>query len=167
MRTETKERRPPLTTAAAATYVGMRQNYLEKLRCSGGGPVFIKRAGTVLYDPADLDAWIEAGKRRSTSDMHDGQQYALVADGSLALYADRAGNPPVPIFATEIDPGDTRTWLPLVTEDSQPFDIKLHWRLPPVYTVEADKVRRVYPKASRLFEPLRLVICTGMTGSVF
>jgi hypothetical protein len=49
MPTETREHRPPLDTVAAATYVGVRRNYLEKLRCSGDGPVFIKRAGTVLY----------------------------------------------------------------------------------------------------------------------
>ena len=37
------------------------------LRCSGDGPVFIKRSGAVLYDPDDLDAWLEASKLRSTS----------------------------------------------------------------------------------------------------
>jgi hypothetical protein len=68
MLTETKERRPPLDTVAAATYTGAKPNYLEKLRCTGDGPVFIKRNGLVRYDPDDLDAWLEAGKRRSTSE---------------------------------------------------------------------------------------------------
>jgi hypothetical protein len=68
MPTETKERRPPLDTAEAAIYTNTKPNYLEKLRCTGGGPVFIKRNGYVRYDPEDLDTWINAGKRRSTSD---------------------------------------------------------------------------------------------------
>jgi hypothetical protein len=66
MLTEIKERRSPLDTAAAATYIGVLPNYLEKLRCNGDGPLFIKHRGMVRYDPNDLDAWIEAGKRRST-----------------------------------------------------------------------------------------------------
>jgi hypothetical protein len=66
--TAVKGRRPPLDTAEAAIYTNTKPNYLEKLRCTGDGPVFIKRNGLVRYDPDDLDAWLEAGKRRSTSE---------------------------------------------------------------------------------------------------
>jgi hypothetical protein len=62
-----KERRAPVDTDAAAIYTGTSRNYLEKLRCVGGGPVFIKRGGLVRYDPDDLDAWLDAGKTQSTS----------------------------------------------------------------------------------------------------
>lgn len=72
MPTETKERRPPLDTKAAAVYVNTEPNYLEKLRCTGGGPVFIKRNGMVRYDPDDLDAWLDAGKVASTSGLRKG-----------------------------------------------------------------------------------------------
>lgn len=65
--TAIKDRRPPLDTKAAATYTSTKPNYLEKLRCTGDGPIFIKRKGLVLYDPDDLDAWLDAGKRTSTS----------------------------------------------------------------------------------------------------
>lgn len=68
MASDTRERRPPIDTKAAATYTGSKPNYLEKLRCTGGGPVFIKIMGVVKYDPDDLDAWLDAGKRKSTSD---------------------------------------------------------------------------------------------------
>ena len=71
MPTETKERRPPIDTEAAAIYTGSKPNYLEKLRCTGGGPVFIKRNGLVRYDPDDLDAWLQAGRRKSTSDTRE------------------------------------------------------------------------------------------------
>jgi hypothetical protein len=78
MLTEIKERRAPIDTAAAATYTGVHLNYLEKLRCNGGGPTFIKRNGLVRYDPNDLDAWLEAGKRQSTSEESDAE-YGLVS----------------------------------------------------------------------------------------
>ena len=52
--TAVKDRRPPIDTKAAAIYTGSKPNYLEKLRCTGGGPVFIKRKGVVKYDPDDL-----------------------------------------------------------------------------------------------------------------
>jgi hypothetical protein len=67
MLAETKKRRPLFDTMDAAIYIDARPNYLEKLRCNGGGPVFIKRNGLVRYDPDDLDAWLNAGKRTSTS----------------------------------------------------------------------------------------------------
>ncbi len=69
MSNEIKTHRPPLNTIAAAAYVGVTDGYLNKLRCLGGGPVFIKRGGLVRYAPADLDTWLEAGKRLSTSDV--------------------------------------------------------------------------------------------------
>ena len=50
--------RPPIDVKGAALYSGMSEGYLNKLRCTGGGPVFIKRKGVVRYDPADLDAWL-------------------------------------------------------------------------------------------------------------
>ena len=68
---EVKAHRPPTDTKGAASYLGLNENYLAKLRCTGGGPAFIKRNGVVRYDPDDLDAWLEAGKRKSTSDTRE------------------------------------------------------------------------------------------------
>lgn len=67
MTTAIKTRRPTVDTQGAATYTGFAESYLTKIRCTGGGPVFIKRNGTVRYDLDDLDAWLEAGKLASTS----------------------------------------------------------------------------------------------------
>lgn len=36
-------------------------------------------------------------------------------------------------------------WLPVVHEDSEPFDIVRHWRLAPVPRIEPDRVVMVYP----------------------
>ncbi|MCS3517080.1 helix-turn-helix transcriptional regulator [Bradyrhizobium elkanii] len=63
-----KTRRTPLDVKGAAAYTGFEEGYLNKLRCKGGGPVYIKKSGIVRYDPDDLDAWLDAGKRRSTSE---------------------------------------------------------------------------------------------------
>ena len=55
-------------TPRAAEYCGLSVSTMEKLRLTGGGPVFIKRGRTVLYRQADLDAWMRSLRRRSTSD---------------------------------------------------------------------------------------------------
>jgi hypothetical protein len=66
-----KDHRPPVDVKGAAAYTGFGEGYLNKLRCTGGGPVFIKRAGVVRYDPDDLDAWLVSLKRRSTSETKE------------------------------------------------------------------------------------------------
>ncbi|WP_426418223.1 helix-turn-helix transcriptional regulator [Bradyrhizobium genosp. A] len=66
-----QQHRPPVDTKGAAEYTGFTKSRLEKLRCTGDGPVFIKRGGEVRYDPDDLDAWLASLKRRSTSDVRE------------------------------------------------------------------------------------------------
>jgi hypothetical protein len=68
---DTKTHRPPVDTQGAAIYTGFAESYLTKIRCTGGGPVFIKRNGVVRYDLDDLDEWLKAGKRKSTSDTRE------------------------------------------------------------------------------------------------
>ena len=59
-----------LRTAEAARYCGVSPRTLEKWRVVGGGPYFIRPPGRrlVRYAKADLDAWLVAGRRRSTSE---------------------------------------------------------------------------------------------------
>jgi len=54
--------------AEAATFLGLSVSYLNKLRCLGGSPPYIKTGRAVLYDPADLEAWLAARRQVSTSD---------------------------------------------------------------------------------------------------
>ncbi len=69
---------PFLRRRAAAEYlhghgVPVAAPTLAKLACVGGGPRFCKFGRTVLYEAADLDAWIRerlTSKRRSTSDLN-------------------------------------------------------------------------------------------------
>ncbi len=58
-----------LRTEQVAEYFGIAVSTLEKLRVSGNGPRFIKFGRRVLYAVADLDAYVEARQRSSTSDM--------------------------------------------------------------------------------------------------
>lgn len=42
----------------AADYVGLSKSTLDKLRCYGTGPRYFKLGRAVVYDTADLDAWV-------------------------------------------------------------------------------------------------------------
>jgi predicted DNA-binding transcriptional regulator AlpA len=58
-----------LRTPQAAAHVGLSASTLEKYRLTGNGPAY-QKAGPkiVVYRPEDLDAWLNANRRRSTSD---------------------------------------------------------------------------------------------------
>jgi excisionase family DNA binding protein len=60
--------RPKLRTRQAAAYTGLAKSTLEKLRMNGGGCPYMRLGRIVVYDPDDLDAWLESHKRKSTSD---------------------------------------------------------------------------------------------------
>ncbi|MGA8760158.1 MAG: helix-turn-helix domain-containing protein [Stellaceae bacterium] len=60
---------PKRRTTDAAEYLGMGKSTLEKLRLTGDGPRYSKIGRRiVIYDEVDLDAWVAARQRRSTSD---------------------------------------------------------------------------------------------------
>lgn len=56
--------KPPqalLNVRQAAFRLGHSKSTLDKWRCAGKGPRFIRSADRAIrYDPKDLDAWIEA-----------------------------------------------------------------------------------------------------------
>ena len=56
-----------MRTPEAAKYCGSTESTFNKLRLVGGGPAYIKLGKTVVYDPDDLDAWLAAHRRKSTS----------------------------------------------------------------------------------------------------
>lgn len=51
-----------LDTVNAAEYLGLSVKTLAMMRSEGRGPMFVKR-GRVFYFKSDLDHWIEAGGR--------------------------------------------------------------------------------------------------------
>lgn len=62
---------PLLDNEQTAPLLGITPGTLEVWRCKGKGPRYIKlgraKQSTVLYDPADVRAWIESQKVASTS----------------------------------------------------------------------------------------------------
>ena len=59
-----------LNTAHASIYTGLAEGTLEKLRCTGGGPRFVRYGRkAVRYLIADLDAFMAARTVGSTSEV--------------------------------------------------------------------------------------------------
>lgn len=52
----------------AAYLAGLSVRTLEKLRVTGGGPAFMRLGRATRYRRADLIAWMERHRRKSTSD---------------------------------------------------------------------------------------------------
>ena len=62
-----------LRTRDAALYVGLTVSTLAKMRLRGDGPRYHKAGPRiVLYSKVDLDDWIAASARQSTSDILPG-----------------------------------------------------------------------------------------------
>ena len=58
-----------LRAKEAAEYLRVSNSTLSKMRCYGGGPRFAKAgARVVLYDRADLEAWLAARMVNSTGE---------------------------------------------------------------------------------------------------
>ena len=57
-----------LTVKEASVMLRVSKSYLDKLRCSGGGPEFV-RVGIrkILYRRCDLESWIRQHRFESTS----------------------------------------------------------------------------------------------------
>ena len=56
-----------LTTQEAAEYLRIAASTLNKMRLTGGGPEFLKLGTRVVYDMKDLERWLGARRRKSTS----------------------------------------------------------------------------------------------------
>ena len=68
MRNESKGgRRPLLKEKATAECLGIEEATLRRWRWEGKGPRFAKIGAAVRYDPDDIDDFITASKRESTT----------------------------------------------------------------------------------------------------
>ncbi len=59
--------------SSAGSYLGgeddpVTPRTMQRMRSEGWGPVFLKIGRKVRYRRSDLDAWLDAQKRRSTSE---------------------------------------------------------------------------------------------------
>jgi excisionase family DNA binding protein len=57
-----------LNELEAAARLGLSHRTLQMWRVRGIGPCFLKVGRSVRYRPADVDAWLEAQVRASTSE---------------------------------------------------------------------------------------------------
>lgn len=57
-----------LNTVEAARFLGVSKSWMNKARCAGDGPPFIRLGGRVGYIPADLEKWRAKHRHTSTSD---------------------------------------------------------------------------------------------------
>ena len=60
-----------LPATDAARYCGLSTAYLAKMRSIGGGPAYLKLGRRVVYSTDDLDDWLAARRRTSTSDIEE------------------------------------------------------------------------------------------------
>ena len=56
-----------VTVQQAAEYLGLAVSTLNKWRCHGGGPVFIKMGRAVRYRVEDLEEYILSSTQKNTS----------------------------------------------------------------------------------------------------
>jgi len=63
---------PLMNTERLSLYLGISAPTLERLRCTGDGPPYLKlgagRTSRVIYDKRDVDAWLASKRRTSTDD---------------------------------------------------------------------------------------------------
>ena len=68
MNDESKQTFPAfLNVEEAAEYLRLKRHTLDNLRSTGGGPVYRKHAGKVVYPLESLEDWSKARERSSTS----------------------------------------------------------------------------------------------------
>ena len=68
-----------LNPRETAERLGLAEQTLAVWRMTGRGPMFRKIGARVKYKSQDIDAFIEASARRSTSDRGEGAGVATVA----------------------------------------------------------------------------------------
>ena len=73
-------------------------------------------------DGADISTAPDAGTLYDV--VPEGRQWALVEGGQVLSYGAAYRNSPPPVDRP------TQRWLPVVYEDSEPFDPAKHWRVP-------------------------------------
>ena len=79
MAEDTKLQTPLLKEHEAAERLSLEVATLRRWRWAGKGPRFLKIEGAVRYDQADLSAFIEGARRRSTSDICGGTEGRMAA----------------------------------------------------------------------------------------
>jgi len=62
-----------IDTETLAERIELSERTLEKWRVQGRGPAYLKLGGRVLYDLREVEAWLTAQRRTSTSQAAAGK----------------------------------------------------------------------------------------------
>ena len=63
---------PLLTQERLSERIDVSERTLERWRVEGSGPAFVKAGRKVLYRTVDVDDWLAASRRKSTSEQVGG-----------------------------------------------------------------------------------------------
>ena len=91
---------------SAAKHIGMSPSWLAKRRMAGLPPAYLKLGKSVIYDEEELDRFLAACRRQSTSEP----------DGAEQKKTDR-----YPISRTATEPGESK-FAPKVCRDGGRLD---------------------------------------------
>ncbi len=92
------------------------------------------------FDPLVVDQPRDAG---ALYDLVEGKRcYAWVEGDAIKAMS----------YSADWPQQEGRTWLLVEHEDSEPFDVTKHWRLPPIDRIEADRVVRTFPIVPKSLE---------------
>lgn len=69
----------------AAEFLGIPERSVESYRLRGGGPPYYKIGARVVYDEADLAAWLAARRCTSTSDRRRVVRAQLTTDAAVGV----------------------------------------------------------------------------------
>ncbi len=61
-----------LTQQRLSDLIDVSERSLERWRVEGTGPAFVKAGRKVLYRAVDVDDWLAASRRKSTSEQFEG-----------------------------------------------------------------------------------------------
>ena len=64
--------KPLLTQQHLSEPIDVSERSLERWRVEGTGPAFVKAGRKVLYKIVDIDEWLDASRRKSTSESVEG-----------------------------------------------------------------------------------------------
>lgn len=65
-----------ISVEGAARHLNVSPSFLNKLRCEGGGPVFVRLGRAVRYRRCDLDAWVSGKRFKNTTQPYQENAYA-------------------------------------------------------------------------------------------
>jgi hypothetical protein len=66
----------------AADYLGVSTEFLEKAAVKGGGPAYFRLSSRlVVYDIADLDAWLAAHRVQSSAEGFERERITILGRG--------------------------------------------------------------------------------------